>query len=170
VEKLNKRLYILEGPDGTGKTTLAKSIADATGGHILHGTYNESWDVKKYHETMLEAATSLLPYQDVVMDRWALSELVYGTVFRGEPAYQVMDTMKSHEDKLREARWIYCRHDDVVKNHERNKEIRFEMFDNMEKVQAMYDGFVRVDKEREWLVYDFGRVALNDFVIEITKE
>ena len=67
-------IYILEGADGTGKTTLARKILDKTNGHYLHSTYDRYWDIQDYHQQIAESAISLDIYQDVVIDRWALSE------------------------------------------------------------------------------------------------
>lgn len=78
----SKHLTIFEGPDGSGKTTIAKAYAELTGAryvhfgpmpHIGHGL------ARIYVEAMLPA---LLGHQSVVFDRCWLSEVPYGTVFR----------------------------------------------------------------------------------------
>ncbi len=78
-----RALTIFEGPDGSGKTTLALKYAAATGARYVHcGPYPL---VKKglgrlYVEAMLPALDG---YEDVVMDRCWLSEPIYGDVHRG---------------------------------------------------------------------------------------
>jgi hypothetical protein len=78
------RLIILEGPDGAGKSTLAKSLMQP-GTHLVHsGPFHglASQDLfRMYVEAMMPA---VLGHADVIMDRSWLSEQVYGPICRGQ--------------------------------------------------------------------------------------
>lgn len=78
----SKSLTIFEGPDGAGKSTLAKQYADQIGARYVHFAalprINQSL-ARIYVEAMVPA---LLGYQDVVLDRSWLSETPYGEVHR----------------------------------------------------------------------------------------
>ena len=77
-----KTLTIFEGPDGGGKTTLAKQYANATGAKYVHFPSLPNVHTglgRMYVEAMLPA---LEGYQDVVFDRSWLSERIYGYAFR----------------------------------------------------------------------------------------
>lgn len=164
----HNKLYVLEGPDGTGKSTLANELKNATNGNVIHATFNKDWDIKKYHIEILESANKLRQYGSVILDRWAISEHIYGPIFRGEEQYDVMNLVDKRERELNDAVWIYCRNDNAVENHLRNKETRDEMFDDMTEVVKSYDQFIAIDCfKREWLVYDFGKIAVEDFVNKI---
>ena len=94
------------GENGTGKTTLANKIAEETKGHVLHCSYNKDWNIEQYHIDIMETAQKLVKYQDVVIDRWAMDEFVYGTVFRGGPSYDTSALIeKYHDDNIV---YIYC--------------------------------------------------------------
>lgn len=76
-------LTIFEGPDGSGKTTLAKEYAAETGAIYVHFAQlpQVNASLARMHvEAMLPA---LLGYSDVVFDRCWLSEYPYGVAFRG---------------------------------------------------------------------------------------
>jgi len=76
------KLTIFEGPDGSGKTTAARSYAEQVGARYVHfGPLPRVGDGlgRIYVEAMLPA---LLGYQHVVFDRSWLSEIPYGTAFR----------------------------------------------------------------------------------------
>jgi len=77
------RLTIFEGPDGSGKTTAAKTYAGHCDARYVHlGTLSgvtENALGRIYLESMLPA---LLGYQDVVLDRSWMSEWVYGASMR----------------------------------------------------------------------------------------
>ena len=77
-----RQLIILEGPDGAGKTTLAKILTEVLGAHYVH--FGPLPKVRYglarlYVEAMLRALWGDTP---VVMDRCWLSEPIYGQVFR----------------------------------------------------------------------------------------
>ena len=68
---------ILEGCDGTGKTTLAKMLADRYHLDICHCTSKDPKDFEFYKQTARK--------EDVVWDRHTIGELIYPDVFDREP-------------------------------------------------------------------------------------
>lgn len=79
---LTKQLVIFEGPDGSGKTTAAKQMAERLGARYVHFSSLPRVSAglaRMYVEAMLPA---LLGYQTVVFDRSWLSEIPYGMAYR----------------------------------------------------------------------------------------
>lgn len=68
---------IIEGPDGAGKSTLAKSLANALDMNILKMTANGGQSVSKYLQK--------LACDDVIIDRCWVSEQIYSDLFKREP-------------------------------------------------------------------------------------
>lgn len=64
---------ILEGCDGTGKTTLAKLLAEKYGLDICHCTADDPGDFEFYKNTARK--------ENVVWDRHTIGELIYSRVF-----------------------------------------------------------------------------------------
>lgn len=64
---------IIEGADGTGKTTLAKIYAEKYGLDICHCTQYDPTDYDFYKHTMRK--------NNVVWDRHTIGELIYPTIF-----------------------------------------------------------------------------------------
>ena len=69
---------IVEGCDGSGKTTLAKTLASVYGLSYTH--YGPELNT---YEILMECAAIL---DDAVIDRFHYSQMVYGPICRGEPA------------------------------------------------------------------------------------
>lgn len=74
-------IYILEGPDGGGKTTLAEKLSAMTRIKITHFSYPKDEE---------EKARMLIMYQDLlksasnaIIDRCWYSDMAYGPVMRG---------------------------------------------------------------------------------------
>src|SRR5688572_9672687 len=76
-----KRLYILEGPDGGGKTTLGATLSSRLGVQVSnHGPYKgEDRIWQHYMKSMLPACIGL---RNVIMDRCWIAEPIYGEVYR----------------------------------------------------------------------------------------
>ena len=68
---------IIEGPDGAGKSTLAKSLAGALGLNIIKMTADGGQSVREYVQK--------LKCDGVVIDRCWVSEQVYHDLFGREP-------------------------------------------------------------------------------------
>lgn len=68
---------IIEGPDGAGKSTLAKSLADRLDMNILKMTANGGQSVQEYLQK--------LACDGVIIDRCWVSEQVYSDLFGREP-------------------------------------------------------------------------------------
>lgn len=159
-------IYILEGCDGTGKSTLANEIAKQKDAHIIHCSFKKSWDIKAYHSKIMQHAIALNKSGiNVVLDRWAPSEQVYGDAFRGGPKYGVITLIKhfKNEDMV----WIYCRNDNAVKNHIENAQRRYEMFDSMDKIVLGFETFISLTPSLKWNIYDFNKVNKEEFVGEL---
>lgn len=68
---------IIEGPDGAGKSTLAKSLADRLDMNILKMTANGGQSVREYRQK--------LECDGVIIDRCWVSEQIYSDLFGREP-------------------------------------------------------------------------------------
>lgn len=162
-------IYILEGPDGVGKTTLAREIYDQTKGHVLHCTWKSGWNMKEYFTEVLRIAKMLNKYQDVIIDRWAPSEWVYGHVFRGGPQFDVFDYI--WEQDLQDVKFIMCQNDNAVLNHLKNKTEREEMFDDITDVVSNYMLFKNDSSDVvDWIDYNYDKVDMQQFVKELLSE
>ena len=75
-------LIIIDGPDGSGKTTLAKRLADITGYEYFHFSYPKT-DAEK--EVMVQKYKDFIKnHPNAILDRSWYSEIVYGLVVRGK--------------------------------------------------------------------------------------
>jgi len=82
-------IYILEGPDGAGKSVLANQLQQQTGFEVIHRVQPKSQEDKaKMYETYLH-----IP-KNTILDRSWYSEMVYGPVMRDDHIisfYQMYD-------------------------------------------------------------------------------
>jgi thymidylate kinase len=170
MSELTPKLIVLEGADGTGKSTLAKEIAEQSKGHVLHGSWHKDWQIDEYHDDMYQAAEILLQHQTVVMDRWAPSEEVYSEAFRGGAEYSSDEYMRllMGDKALSNTVFIYCENDNAVENHIENMKVREELFDDMSPVVREYEKYLG-KTAINWIRYDFNKVNTKEFVEGILK-
>lgn len=95
---------VLEGPDGSGKTTCAKKLVERYGFKYVHeGPPPAECDRLAYYASKLLAASR--SKKPIIMDRMHLGEIVYGPICRGNSflGYTGMRLL----DRLTNARGIY---------------------------------------------------------------
>jgi thymidylate kinase len=73
-------VVIVEGADGTGKTTLATTLTSLTDGFYMHLDYSKTPEV--YQARKLQEAVGMSHERLVVIDRHWISENIYAAAYR----------------------------------------------------------------------------------------
>lgn len=78
-------LITIDGPDASGKSTLAARIAELTGGQVIHLTWSPALEanMNEYRCCAIRYAAVLAKHCVVVLERPWLSHPVYAQVYRG---------------------------------------------------------------------------------------
>lgn len=133
-------IIVLEGADGTGKTTLARALCERYDGVYIHNRYHKGVGIWRYHLASLRWAARVAQERLVVVDRHWPSECVYGRVYRDGPAYKA-SSRALHRALLRfGAVYVVCapRVQVVIDNHKRLKGERREMYGDVSQVAQRY--------------------------------
>jgi len=157
-------MFIIEGPDATGKTTLAHKL----GGQYFHCSYDPSWNIEAYHRLIAHTAGKLEQTANVpvVIDRLCLSEAVYGERFRDGPSYDTAALMQeiiaAYKPTL-----ILCTADP---NERYNAIKRAEMFDTVEGLADLYAKHVGTGNYGKWWTYDYCKQSADEFIKTINGD
>jgi len=165
MNKKHKIIYLF-GSDASGKTTLARELQDISKCHIIHGSYDKTWNMFEYHKALINSAEELSEYQVVVLDRWSIDENVYSEVFRDSESYDTKKLIDSHKNNII---FIYCRPSDIIKRFDDLKNKREEMFDNMDGIVKKFDEYVD-STNLEVYVYDFTDCDMHKFALNILNK
>ena len=101
-------IICLEGPDGTGKSTLASVLAQKTGGVVMHQTYRYKGHMNTYHWAVLQHALRLAEERTVILDRWWPSEIAYGNTYRGGPENPYEFEYMRDISKIAGMSYVFC--------------------------------------------------------------
>ena len=101
-------IIVLEGPDGSGKTTLAKMLVDEYGFAYRHLTYRFKDRMHLYHWAALELCLKDAETGPVVLDRWWPSEIVYADVFRGGSKWPLWPRMLDRVALKHGVTYVWC--------------------------------------------------------------
>ncbi len=93
---------IIEGPDGAGKSYLAKQLAEQLNLHIVHfvAPTDDSFQFDMYRDFLIDA-------KNTILDRAWYSDMVYGPIFRGKAEIRA-DAMRELERGAEDTFIIYC--------------------------------------------------------------
>lgn len=73
---------LLEGPDCSGKSTLAGILKQCYNSEYFHNTVEYDDSMFKLRNSNL--ANCLKLNNNIIVDRWNISEFIYGNIFRGK--------------------------------------------------------------------------------------
>lgn len=77
-------IILIDGPDGSGKTTLANKISTQTGYPIVHMSYPKTAEEKQ--QMMQQYVNAIKGAKNIIFDRCWYSEMVYGPIVRSGSA------------------------------------------------------------------------------------
>ena len=107
------QLVVLEGPDGVGKSTVARELADLVDGVVLHAgappiMRRSTQIIAELHNEILDNAQSLLDQGKwVILDRLWPSELIYGAPRRKEVGDVFCDSAMVRATKMQASYAIF---------------------------------------------------------------
>jgi len=161
-------IIVLDGPDASGKSTLAKTMQELYGAKILHATYRFKNNMFAYHTAILKKAIAESQKGLVVIDRLWLSEQVYANVFRGGSKWPLagrfIDRMLLRFGALN----VICLPSAVtvsVENHRKNLDPSHPYDDD--KVRELYAGYDaawgRLKYRHDYARYSFDKDGQNTY-------
>lgn len=140
-------IIVLEGADGTGKTTLANELKKVFSGSMyIHATWSKELDTRmlEYHMSILADAYQFIQKCNlpVILDRLWLSEAIYAQVFRQGSKYPkeaaVIDKFIEKIGGIN----IICLADDLQRHADRFNQLksdRVEMYQNVTHIAKYYN-------------------------------
>lgn len=135
-----KGLVIVDGCDGTGKTTLAQAICKKFDGIYMHNTYRWKDKMPLYHTAALHRALKLSKTRLVVIDRLWMSEAIYAEVYRGGSPWPHMGRMIDRIVRKHSGVYILTLSPEGHKERfQQLKSEREEMYDDVEAVRIRYE-------------------------------
>jgi len=153
---MRKKVFIIDGPDGTGKTTLANRLSEIYNIPIFHLTYYDDPDkhaaqFRKVYEMIKEWISN--PQEGFIIDRFILSEIIYHNVYRSNKS-PIADTdllyeFMEHRAATGEIEVIIALPEDRYKWYENFKQLektRDEMYSS-EKILHVYDEYLKYWKK-----------------------
>ena len=133
-------MFIIEGPDNSGKSTLGAKLSKELGLPLVHSIKpNPAWSEL---EALEQSIMQLLPMR-IIRDRtYAISEMVYGPVCRGKSALAELHpqaiTNLCHYNHL----IIYCRPPNGVILDNKGREQMEGVLENHEELVKRYDKLI----------------------------
>ena len=163
-----KGIIVIDGCDGTGKTTLAQAICDRFNGVYIHNTYRWPSKMPLYHTAALHRAMKLARTQLVVIDRLWMSEAIYAEVYRNGTPWPHMGRLIDR--MIRKVGGVYILTQsprDHQQKFEQLKSEREEMYDNVDRVRERFDqlfegGFSGHDRDYAQQLSVFGMRMRDD--------
>lgn len=164
-------IIVLEGPDGAGKTVLAKMLCDRYGLEYRHEgpPPKNVWALAHYGAAYFDAVLVNMSGPGVVLDRFALGERVYGPMYRGHDDLgdEGWAIIKANLDLVAAYRILCLPPRDVCKAAWSSG--REEMIKDEEVFDDIYSAWVATLEEHHH-VYDYTGTRALDYLLEVLDD
>jgi thymidylate kinase len=155
-------IIILDGPDGSGKTTLAEYYIKQYGARRIHLTYRWVNNMFEYNTAAVDYAARLAAQGElVIIDRLWMSEIVYDLAYRGQHKNPGLGRMIDRMVLKYSGIYVIClpvNTREYLSHFDRLKDSRLELFSTMEKAYFEYDKIWNNCIQEKWphaFRYDF---------------
>lgn len=176
-------VFVIDGPDGTGKSTLASKISKMYKIPSYHLTWYD--DKEKFQEQFANIAEKLDSFikgsgGGFIVDRYILSEIVYNKIYRPDTkiidnAAEMLETLLTYTNTDSKVMLIFALPHDKEKwlsNFEKLCKEREEMY-GPEKMGKIYDEFENhwneIKSGRNVYRYDFTDTETDDNTFYFSK-
>ena len=132
-------IIVLDGPDGVGKTTLARKMCERLQAEYLHITYRWADRIFDYHTAAIRYAAR--KRRPIVIDRWWPTEAVYAKNYRDGSEWPLQGRLCDRIAKKFGVIYVYClpeSFEKAISNHAELKSQREEMYDDITGVVKLY--------------------------------
>lgn len=165
------RIVVLEGADGTGKTSIAKYLEENYNAYVIHRTWSPDLE-KVMDDYLLDSvndAISVLQAHNrmVVIDRSFLSEWIYSKVFRNGTQWKGLHRAMCNGLNGLDAVFVLCSTSDKEMYREHFsalKDNREEMYDSVDKMQKINHLYHKIVQKFGALDFIGPNLALNKFI------
>lgn len=153
-------VFVIEGADCSGKTTLGEFLTERWGAKYIHATYKFPTRMFDYHTAIMLKALKAAEHSPVIIDRWWPSELIYADVFRGGSKWPMIGRMLDRVALKHGFIYVGCIPQDRAW-HKRTFDERAkaggEMYTKNDEVAQLYrDWDQRMSGRSDYVQYDVG--------------
>ena len=164
-----KKLFVVEGPDGAGKTTLIKQLSEALSWNtevIHHGPYLDKNDVQLRNIYLNSFVRDIEERNhNVILDRSWVSEVMYGTVVRdGSRINNANITMFEAHMRRLGGSYIMCMPpvETCLDNYRARKEIEY--LENEESLRTIYGLYDTFETKAQMFYHDYTTSSVQDLI------
>ncbi|CAM6003681.1 unnamed protein product [Sphagnum balticum] len=168
-------IILLEGSDGSGKTTLAKKLVDRLGGTYIHATYRFTEALPTYQRAIFELALIKAQTQPVIIDRLHYSETIYAKVFRGGSPWPMFTRQMDRVMQRYNVLHVFCLPSDYEAHDARfsaSVKAGKEMYDKNVEVATAYETLVdNLEPRQDVAIYDIDSDGkdMSTYIDELTE-
>lgn len=149
-------IIIIEGADGSGKTTLANKLSAQTGYPLIH--MSQPKDAVEEQRMFIEYKDLICQNKNIILDRCWYSEMAYGPLMRGRSAisYPMMFALEGILSR-KGALLIYCKTDPKKQfdNARKRGEDFITTYDTFQAIYEMFEEIMGVPHSIPVVTYDY---------------
>jgi len=169
-------IVLIEGPDGSGKSTLIEKVFKLNKFHVIHnGVYPTPHSAYSSYIQQIEEENTL--EHGIVFDRLHISQAIYGPIMRDENPEYVLHNIVDNMLYDRKAVVVLCQTKASLINWEKRNKEKLEYVTDLVKFVKIMNCYrnIRSYTRLPFVTYDYTNVQGNELIpilerIEVIRE